>query len=60
MQSEENQVLDLKVYKAILALRPEAHFTLAGDPTNEADYVAALTWQDEDAPPSWAEIVPLI
>lgn len=60
MTTEDTQIAELRVYKAILALRPEAHFTLKGEPTNEADYLAALTWRDDNAPPIWAEIIPLL
>nr|WP_321444930.1 hypothetical protein [uncultured Cohaesibacter sp.] len=60
MITEDTQLAELKVYQAILALRPDAHFTLKGEPATEADYLTAITWRDDDEPPSWAEIVPLL
>jgi len=54
--NEAEEYLELKVYKALSFLCPDAYFSLRGNPANEEDYLKALTWRSEGEPPSWSDI----
>jgi hypothetical protein len=37
-------------------LQPAAQWQLAGEPTNAAEYDAALSWYSDTVAPTWAEV----
>lgn len=54
--NEQEQMKEMKAYKALGQLCPDAHFSLRGEPANEEEYLQALTWRSEGQPPSWSQI----